>query len=673
MHFAPKNKIIFLTKNILFSAIVCFLFSCSKPKNLEQVLQFAGKNRKELEKVLEHYRKNPDDSLKYKAAVFLIENMDIQFSYQSKQLETYFYHLDSICRMNGTDEPITEKQEALIKNLHLPNRNSFNIIPDCRIITAGFLIDNIDRAFDAWKSPWAMHLDFDEFCEYLLPYKVGNEIPSSWRKEFSEFIYPVVKNLLDTVTYDRKGLQQLLWTISRHYQLRLVYEPVYPGSYHPGDMLHMKKGSCPEFSTLAIYLFRSLGIPCTIDYIPQWSNRSMSHKWVAIFTEKGKVIDYGFPSYEELGKHLERKKSEVTAKVYRQTYAKIPGALAMNNPWNENLPSRFRTPRMKDVTDEYYACCNISIPMELKQKEEQNFVYLCNFNNRDWIPVDWGKIENRNAVFKNIRKDRILFLPAYYFKYRNIVPAGYPFSINKNGEISAIIPDTLHRQTVRLYRKYNMNIRFAGRPLVGATFYVSNRLEYFDRNPDRIYYKHSKLIHRIEDLPYPMFNRVDVKLDEKYRYFKYKSAMHQSGGGITEIEIYGGESGTERLTGKIIGYDDNPQHPVTFAFDGDVLTGYTTIDTHWAWAGIDFGTPQKITFFRYVPRNDDNFIREGELYELFWWNNRQWVSVGKQVGEFKGYLEYENVPVNALFWLRNRTKGKEERIFTYENGEQVWW
>ena len=38
-----------------------------------------------------------------------------------------------------------------------------------------------------------------------------------------------------------------------------------------------------------------------------------------------------------------------------------------------------------------------------------------------------------------------------------------------------------------------------------------------------------------------------------------------------------------------------------------------------------------------------------------------------------GELVYENVPGNALYLLKNRTKGKEERIFTYENDRQVWW
>jgi len=36
-------------------------------------------------------------------------------------------------------------------------------------------------------------------------------------------------------------------------------------------------------------------------------------------------------------------------------------------------------------------------------------------------------------------------------------------------------------------------------------------------------------------------------------------------------------------------------------------------------------------------------------------------------------LYYDNAPSNALFWLRNYTAGQEERIFTYENGKQIWW
>ena len=56
--------------------ITLLCFSCKRgPDNLEAALREAGDNRHELEKVLTHYQQLPDDKLKYRAAVFLIENM----------------------------------------------------------------------------------------------------------------------------------------------------------------------------------------------------------------------------------------------------------------------------------------------------------------------------------------------------------------------------------------------------------------------------------------------------------------------------------------------------------------------------------------------------------------------------------------------------------------------
>ena len=46
-------------------------------------------NKKELQKVLHYYKKNPIDSLKYKAACFLIENMPFYIYSSGEQLENY--------------------------------------------------------------------------------------------------------------------------------------------------------------------------------------------------------------------------------------------------------------------------------------------------------------------------------------------------------------------------------------------------------------------------------------------------------------------------------------------------------------------------------------------------------------------------------------------------------
>lgn len=53
----------------------CFFISCTSDSPLEQALSKSGKNRMQLEQVLKHYSLHPADSLKYRAACYLIANM----------------------------------------------------------------------------------------------------------------------------------------------------------------------------------------------------------------------------------------------------------------------------------------------------------------------------------------------------------------------------------------------------------------------------------------------------------------------------------------------------------------------------------------------------------------------------------------------------------------------
>lgn len=74
----------------------------------------------------------------------------------------------------------------------------------------------------------------------------------------------------------------------------------------------------------------------------------------------------------------------------------------------------------------------------------------------------------------------------------------------------------------------------------------------------------------------------------------------------------------------------------------------------------------------YTPRGDGNTIGIGDEYELFYWTDHHWASLGKQIATTIK-LEYTEVPSGGLYFLRNLTRGKEERIFTYVDGEQVFW
>ena len=86
-----KNKTVLTMKYVLFILLALILAACrsEKDRRLEYALEFAGDNRVELEKVLEHYRTDPE---KLEAARFLIRNMSGWYSYEGNELDS-LHHL----------------------------------------------------------------------------------------------------------------------------------------------------------------------------------------------------------------------------------------------------------------------------------------------------------------------------------------------------------------------------------------------------------------------------------------------------------------------------------------------------------------------------------------------------------------------------------------------------
>ena len=107
------------------------------------------------------------------------------------------------------------------------------------------------------------------------------------------------------------------------------------------------------------------------------------------------------------------------------------------------------------------------------------------------------------------------------------------------------------------------------------------------------------------------------------------------------------------------------------ALDGDNLSRFEALNV-----GTDFVAelerPARIDRIVYVSRNDDNYVAPGETYELFYQNGEEgWKSLGMQTAT-EERLVYEDVPRGALLWLHNHTRGVEEQVFRYVDGEQVF-
>jgi hypothetical protein len=170
----------------------------------------AGQNRKNLEQALEYYHRNPADSLKLKAAVFLIENMPGHYSYSDTRWQEDYYN-----EIEHAIDPMQTSQynKEVIERISVGYlKNSKNTCPDLQLLKAAHLVDHIERSFDVWQNgDWATHVSFEDFCEYILPYK-GDELQAidNWR----EYAQDLFRGDLDSLHYCDMYKNSAYWAVT---------------------------------------------------------------------------------------------------------------------------------------------------------------------------------------------------------------------------------------------------------------------------------------------------------------------------------------------------------------------------------------------------------------------------------------------------------------------------
>lgn len=671
----------------LLYRVVPFLLLCSCK---------TGNTNFSKEAIIEHYKAKPEDTLKLKAALFLLENLNglttLNSASLSKAAPFYKYMEDAINEVDAAnkgvgkrkveDDVFARQMDSLIAFYRakepdrlmapVPQYNS-----DSVFITTDFIIDNIDNAFHTWKTlPWARQLSFDTFCEYLLPYRAADTWWDSARSYFTnkyQYLSDSLKNEQNLFAVGEAMRSDIhLWfkedgTFSANYAFLkpMPFERILKG----------RRGDCYEATLLRVTAMRMLGLPVAFEMIPQWGNVDKTHFFYKVIdpahdTVTGKINNanvYRDTRYIVEGSSFDEKLANAPRdisivynksipKVYRACFSIQQSSLAYLKEKKETIPVFFQSNRLKDVTGKYVETASVEMPLAIS---ENKHAYLCVFTPKGWEPVSWATISNNKAVFSNMGKN-IVYLPAFCVN-NEIIPAAAAFLLKLDGTMQLLEP-ARSKQELLLTRKFRISSHNIGNAMqsVGARFQGANNGGLTD----------AINLHTIQDLKLS-FTRVPVSNPDKFRYvtFRFDSVQKSA---VSEIEIWGIKNGQDvKLMGEPIGNPGDYKNNRTNAFDGNSLSYFMSVPGKENYIGLDLGAPYKITEIRYCPRNDDNNITAGDLYELFYWNN-QWISLGTQTGKALTPLIYK-APTNALFWLRNTTKGNEERIFTYEHNQQLFW
>lgn len=238
-----------------------------------------------------------------------------------------------------------------------------------------------------------------------------------------------------------------------------------------------------------------------------------------------------------------------------------------------------------------------------------------------------------------------------------------PFEVDKRTNQLRFYSCGEEKEDVVLYAKYNIGFENWLRDrMIGGVFEGSNRVDFAEKDTLFI----------IQQRPDRLVTVVRSWSDKKYRYVRYIGDKG-SQCNIAEVAFYAKDN-TNPLRGNIIGTvgccQNDGSHEYTNVFDGKSWTSFDYCGEDQGWAGLDLGQPLAVDKIMYTPRNNDNYIRSGDLFELFYCDTI-WKSAGRMYASADS-LVYHDIPKNVLLLLRNHTRGVDERIFTYVEGKQLW-
>ncbi len=665
-------------KHFLYVIFILLIFSCKNDFSPveRKTLMLAGENQQQLKRMLEHYQHSESDKQKLKAARFLIGNMPGHFSYDSTYAVCYRPVIDAINKMTNSGLPM----KAIGKKANLLLDSLIAIYPlsliyskgvdDLHQIQSDMLINNIDLAFEYYnKNPFKDSILFNDFLEYVLPYRLQNGYClENWRSYFTHN-YSLNENardvhqLCDSLLYNFRHIRNG-WGVADQYPYIKL-----------NDYLKSQITRCSQRCWFNGLLLRSFGIPVAIDFVPSCRVHQSGHEWNTLKLKDG---IYPFePFWQDSLRYLKAvysgKKEHPTigpirfSKVYRKTFKmNISELLEHALKTEEDIPPFFRNPFIRDVSNEYFQTYGLEVPI-IKDVADLDYAYACVLGvNQTWLPVDFGKIRRNKIGFRSLGAG-IAYLPCRY-ESGTLTPVAYPILLNDDGSPSVLCPDTTHLRELRIaqvaYPRPGLN--YDKKAFNGVTIEASN-----DRN-----FKKSEILWQINRAYEPGTWYIPFHTNSRYRYVRLVLPCKKIR--LNEIKFFEkSKESVKYIKGELI--SSSPRDSLIFkrANDSKLTTSFVAteigsynIPRDRIWFGYDFGQPVLFGGFEFYFAFDVSVRKKG-VYELMYWDF-EWKTVGiKRAASME--VSFDHVPQNALLMIKIRDTGKFSRIFTYSEGKQHWW
>ena len=675
--------------------VLSAVLSSCRPDLPEQ----AKGNEWNLRCTLAYYKYIERDTAKYAAARFLIDNMAMHYSEariieeDNDTLERWRMETDSIYYSwaHGL-HPDSLPWDTLYKIMYARReRMEAYCLPtpvvdnrplyDIGQLDFRFLTNHIDNAFRVWhESPFARRLSFDEFKEYILPYRCVPgygfiENGSTFNRLYAKYLE------CDTAASLRTAVQCYNNAINTMRDLNGKTSRTHPSGIY--DLYARDFHNCKDVASYGCNILRACGIPTVVEFNVCYRSFSGRHFQCCSYDAASRAW-YTFNAESSLPGDDDWEGAE-TANIYRYTYSPQHDTPHFLKAEGEYVPSILRSPFLRDVTARLLPTTTVTLPFE--DSTECNLAYLATYS-RDWqgtIPVTWGVIDHSHGeVTFNHAMPGLLYFPIYY-PDENYRAFGQPFYIEMVDGKSVIrqIPymddaDTT-RTSIILTRKYprKPGMKRVAEELVGGRFLGSVKGDFSDAvtlyeikeapQPAILTYQLSHVgnykgycFRASEENPHAHISMLEWLTPDRHDYPNTMPAMRQHILSPSDTAIVVRQSHLMRLM-DADKWEDMARINV---YDGNMQTAPSAYRDIW----FMLKEPQEVTHVRFSPLNADNGICAGDEYELRYWDDG-WQSCGTAKAEYE-YVEFEDVPRGRLYWLINMSRGKEEMPFVLDEQER---
>ena len=294
-------------------------------------------------------------------------------------------------------------------------------------------------------------------------------------------------------------------------------------------MARMTYGSCMDYVTMGTAVFRSLGLPAAVDYVPVWGRNNDGHSWYVFLSDRGKeeptinslIMPAGMQFYPY----------ERIPKVWRKSYTINRDRVKYRNTAKYVYPFELCE---HDVTDHYNLTSDLEIDIHGNEKLKDKYVYIAmavNAGGPQWKVLDFGMIKKGKACFRNVGRNVLYVVLGY--NGTGLVPVSNPFILHKNGLVEYVgcaengqygvskkIETDIGRKYLESYNVVDMRRR-----IVGGMVQCSDKADF----------RGAETLYTIENTDIPA--RIELSASNPARYWRYFSP-DGSWGSISELSFY---------------------------------------------------------------------------------------------------------------------------------------